>query len=153
MIQPNFALFEFFKTNQGLVYECELLADFSVILRNIIYHRADKDYPLSWYAQNIIDLSEYLQEFRNAWNLPIKITSGFRTAGLNYVVGGVENSKHLVGRAADITWNGYTTYKKPIKNFGTPTRIIKMCEQLQDAKNSGRLSELVFYENYVHIAI
>lgn len=153
MIKKNFALWEFFKTNQGLFYECEQLANFSVVLRNIILHEDDPNVPLSYVARNILDVAEYLQVFRNRWNVPILINSGLRSMELNKKVGGAENSKHLIGKAVDFTFNGYSSYKHPIKNFGTPYAVACQIEQLQDAKASGRLSELIFHDDYIHIAI
>lgn len=43
-----------------------------------------------------------LQPLRNIYQKPIIITSGFRCAALNKLVGGVANSYHLQGNAADI---------------------------------------------------
>lgn len=43
-----------------------------------------------------------LQPLRNKYGKPIIITSGYRCAALNKLVGGVANSYHLQGNAADI---------------------------------------------------
>lgn len=43
-----------------------------------------------------------LQPLRNIYGKPIIITSGYRCAALNKLVGGVANSYHLQGNAADI---------------------------------------------------
>ena len=43
-----------------------------------------------------------LQPLRNIYQKPIIITSGYRCAALNKLVGGVANSYHLQGNAADI---------------------------------------------------
>lgn len=43
-----------------------------------------------------------LQPLRNKYGKPIVITSGYRSAALNKLVGGVANSYHLQGNAADI---------------------------------------------------
>ena len=52
---------------------------------------------------NIIRLvKEVLQPLRVAYNKPIIVTSGFRCAELNKLVGGKSNSQHLRGQAADI---------------------------------------------------
>lgn len=45
---------------------------------------------------------EVLQPIRNAWGQPIVISSGYRCTKLNKAVGGVANSQHLYGQAADI---------------------------------------------------
>ena len=43
-----------------------------------------------------------LEHARELAAIPFKITSGYRTAGHNEAVGGVPNSSHLIGVAADI---------------------------------------------------
>jgi len=45
---------------------------------------------------------EVLQPIREAWGQPIVITSGYRCPALNKAVGGVKNSQHVLGQAADI---------------------------------------------------
>ena len=45
---------------------------------------------------------EVLQPIRDAWGQPIVITSGYRCPALNKAVGGVKNSQHVLGQAADI---------------------------------------------------
>lgn len=45
---------------------------------------------------------------------PITISSGFRCAALNKAVGGVRNSQHMKGQAADIYIKGNLAYGKKI---------------------------------------
>jgi hypothetical protein len=45
---------------------------------------------------------EVLQPIRDAWGQPIVVTSGYRCPKLNACVGGVKNSQHVLGQAADI---------------------------------------------------
>ena len=47
-----------------------------------------------------------LQPLRNWWGRPIKIGSGFRSLALNNAVGGVRNSQHMRGEAADLCIEG-----------------------------------------------
>lgn len=47
-----------------------------------------------------------LQPLRNWWGRPIKIGSGFRSIALNNAVGGVRNSQHIRGEAADLCIEG-----------------------------------------------
>ena len=44
-----------------------------------------------------------LDPLREHWGLPIRVTSGYRCPELNDEVGGVEDSYHMDGCAADIT--------------------------------------------------
>ena len=47
-----------------------------------------------------------LEEAREIAGIPFKITSGYRTKEHNAEVGGVPNSSHLIGVAADIAVSG-----------------------------------------------
>ena len=52
---------------------------------------------------NLKELCNYLLEpLREKLNKPIIVTSGYRCFELNKIVGGVSNSQHLEGKAADI---------------------------------------------------
>ena len=46
-----------------------------------------------------------LEPARIKYGKPIRILSGFRCSALNTAVGGVKNSQHLCGLAADIPYN------------------------------------------------
>jgi hypothetical protein len=48
-------------------------------------------------------VDEVLDPVREAWGEPIIVNSGYRCERLNTLVGGVEDSQHLKGEAADIT--------------------------------------------------
>lgn len=47
-------------------------------------------------------LPEYLQKARDHFGKPLIITSGYRTTSHNIKVGGVGNSQHVFGNAADV---------------------------------------------------
>lgn len=47
-----------------------------------------------------------LQPLRTAMGEPIKIGSGYRSPALNKAVGGVSNSQHMTGEAADLCIDG-----------------------------------------------
>ena len=56
---------------------------------------------------NLVYLTAYvLEPLRVAMGEPIKIGSGFRSQALNKAVGGVSNSQHLKGQAADLCIDG-----------------------------------------------
>ena len=56
---------------------------------------------------NLVYLCAYvLEPLRVAMNEPIKIGSGFRCQKLNKAVGGVYNSQHMKGQAADLCIDG-----------------------------------------------
>ena len=56
---------------------------------------------------NLVYLAAYvLEPLREAMGEPIKIGSGYRCPQLNRAVGGVTNSKHMKGQAADLCIDG-----------------------------------------------
>ena len=66
-------------------------------------HRKLQDTPTLDVIQNLQKLCVHvLQPLRDAIGRPVYITSGYRSAKLNARVGGVKNSYHLRGLAADI---------------------------------------------------
>lgn len=77
-----------------------------------------------------------LQPIRNYIGKPVIITSGFRTPVLNQIVGGVANSQHLTGCAADITVPG-----------------LSINEVIQKIKVSGvEYDQLIHEGSWVHIS-
>lgn len=59
--------------------------------------------PTPGITQNLERLiANILDPLREAWGGPIDVTSGYRCPALNKAVGGVRNSQHLTGQAADI---------------------------------------------------
>ena len=48
-------------------------------------------------------VDQLLDPIREAWGEPIVVSSGYRCKQLNTLVGGVKNSHHILGCAADIT--------------------------------------------------
>ena len=53
-------------------------------------------------VDNLNRLADYLDTIREKYGKPIFISSGFRCPLLNQAVGGVVNSQHLKGLAADL---------------------------------------------------
>ena len=66
-------------------------------------HHIDEQWnPPPGVIENLRQLCEHLlQPLRDALDEPIHISSGWRCTRLNILVGGVGNSWHLTGRAAD----------------------------------------------------
>lgn len=60
--------------------------------------------------QEVVNLTflcvKVLQPLRDAMNHPITISSGYRSKTLNRRVGGVTNSQHIRGQAADLNFHG-----------------------------------------------
>ena len=66
-------------------------------------HRGLQDTPTLDVVQNLQKLCVLvLQPLRDTLGAPVYINSGYRSKRLNARVGGVANSRHLQGKAADI---------------------------------------------------
>ena len=66
-------------------------------------HKGLQDIPTLAVIQNLQKLCVLvLQPLRDTIGAPVYINSGYRSKRLNARVGGVPNSRHLQGRAADI---------------------------------------------------
>ena len=57
-----------------------------------------------------------LQPIRDKWGRAIVVTSGFRSEAVNKAVGGVKNSQHRLGQAADLKI-GSRSQNKALFNF------------------------------------
>lgn len=67
--------------------------------------------PNETQKRDLLRLMDYLDGIREAFGQPIRVTSGFRSWGANKAVGGVKNSQHLAGQAADIVTSGAKTLR------------------------------------------
>lgn len=63
----------------------------------------DNTPPPSVHVRLTTLIGRLLDPVREAWGNPIRVTSGFRSPVLNKTVGGVTNSQHISGEAADLT--------------------------------------------------
>lgn len=64
-------------------------------------------------ADNLVRLVDnVLDPLRKAYGKPIKVSSGYRCTKLNTLVGGVTNSDHLLGMAADLDLGSKEENKK-----------------------------------------
>lgn len=82
-------------------------------------------------------LPEYLQKSRDHFGKPLIITSGYRTTAHNGKVGGVSNSQHVFGNAADVYIPGVSVLD--LYNY--------FCEIAGDS------CEIGIYNNFVHFAV
>lgn len=57
------------------------------------------------------------QPIRDHFNVPIRISSGYRSAALNKKIGGAANSQHSTGQAIDIDMIGTEVTNADIFNF------------------------------------
>ncbi len=80
-----------------------------------------------------------MQRVRNALDVPVLITSGYRSPTLNAAVGGSRNSAHMTGLAAD--------FISPV--FGTPKAIARY---LIERSAEIRFHQLIWEGQWVHVA-
>ena len=67
---------------------------------------------------NLVYLAAYvLEPLRVAMGRPINISSGYRCEQLNKAVGGVYNSQHLKGQAADINIEGDMAFGRKVFDY------------------------------------
>ena len=76
----------------------ELVASREAVIRDI-----DNTPPPDIKRKLDIMINNLLDPIREAWGSPILVNSGFRSPVLNAAIGGVTNSQHMKGEAADIT--------------------------------------------------
>lgn len=90
---------------------------------------------------NIRKVSKNLQVLRDYIGRPIHINSGYRSPKHNKRIGGVPNSYHTKGMAADITVRGYT-----------PKRLARTIIKLI---NQGKMEQggIGLYNGFVHYDI
>ena len=69
--------------------------------------------PLLAHLPNLRRLTATLEAIQTALRHPISVTSAYRCPELNHAVGGVSNSRHTLGLAADFT----------CASLGTPLRV------------------------------
>ncbi len=62
--------------------------------------------PTPQHLVNLQNLAERMEEVRALFNRAIEITSGYRNPVVNAAVGGVPNSAHALGHAADFHVDG-----------------------------------------------
>ena len=67
---------------------------------------------------NLVYLAAFvLEPLRVAMGRPINISSGYRCEQLNKAVGGVYNSQHLKGQAADISIDGDMAFGRKVFDY------------------------------------
>ena len=88
-------------------------------------------------------VDQLLDPIREAWGESIVVSSGYRCKQLNALVGGVKNSHHILGCAADIISGTKADHR----------RLFKLIQQMQQ---EGRIkfTQLIFEGNgrWIHIS-
>ena len=68
-------------------------------------------------------VEQLLDPIREAWGEPIVVSSGYRCKELNTLIGGVKNSHHMLGCAADLIAGNKADHR----------RLFKLIQQMQKA--------------------
>ena len=88
-------------------------------------------------------VQQLLDPIREAWGEPIVVSSGYRCKELNTLIGGVKNSHHMLGCAADIIAGNRADHR----------RLFKLIQQMQQ---EGRIkfTQLIWEGNgrWIHIS-
>ena len=105
-----------------------------------------KNFKVSEFAckhcgKNLIDqrVLNMAQELRDYLGVPVKVNSGYRCETHNKNVGGVKNSKHVQGKAADLSCS-----------LGSA----KMFEAVKALRTQGKLQDMDYcikYKTFIHI--
>ena len=94
-------------------------------------------------------IDRVLDPIREHWGLPIRVTSGYRCPELNEEVGGVEDSWHMDGCAADITANGRNEEHRRHRN-------IELMSLIRTLHLTGKIALTECYAGpdykYIHVA-
>ena len=96
--------------------------------------------PINIY-HNMVKVANQLQVLRNYIGKPIQINSAWRSEEYNKSIGGVKNSQHIMGRAADIVIKGMT-----------PIEVSEVIEELID-KGDILQGGIGIYSSFVHYDI
>lgn len=99
-----------------------------------IDERATIERNISLLVDNVLD------PIRDRFCTPIIITSGYRCPKVNKLVGGVNNSQHMSGCAADFHVRGFNP--------------LMMYEVFSDIYNTMEFDQLIFYrsKNIIHVS-
>jgi uncharacterized protein YcbK (DUF882 family) len=96
--------------------------------------------PINVY-HNMVKVANQLQTLRDYIGKPIQVNSAWRSEEYNASIGGVKNSQHIMGRAADIVIKGMT-----------PIEVSKIIEELI-GKGDMLQGGLGIYSSFVHYDI
>ena len=96
----------------------------------------------AYHLLNVL-VEKLLDPIREAWGRPIMVSSGYRCRELNSLVGGVHNSHHLLGCAADLIAGSRDDHRQ----------LFRMIVQMQ-REGKLRFTQLIAEDNYrwLHIS-
>lgn len=99
--------------------------------------------PAPELVPRLVLLAEMLERIRSTLNVPVVVTSGYRSPPVNRAVGGVTSSDHTQGHAADIV----------APSFGSATAVARQLAPLVSVLGIGQLIlEGVKGKQWVHVS-
>lgn len=98
-------------------------------------HNEDSPFPKTIVSPKLLEL---LDSIREEIGVPILVNSGYRSPSHNKAVGGVSNSQHVFGTAADITIKDKTKLKS----------LKEICDRLNPNGGVG-----LNYNTFVHVDV
>ena len=110
--------------------------------------KIDNSFEKPEYKANVMDLvSCILQPLRSYLETPIHINSGYRCKELNRVVGGVYNSQHMTGKAADFVCKDMKRAAWAIENLMNFDQLIIYRRFIHVSYNYGNNRKEIIYKN------
>ena len=95
----------------------------------------------AWIIENLETLCKtVLEPIRDYVGGPIFVNSGYRCALLNALLGGVDNSQHKTGNAADITWDDFGKNRLEV--------VFKIACNLSHLP----IDQLILYDTFIHVS-
>jgi len=106
---------------------------------------SENNFPQTWeHVTNLMKMAQLLDRIREDYGAPVIVSSGYRNVEVNKAVGGVPNSWHLYGLAADIMVEYI-----PANDF--KWRMADLCKVVK--RYESELEEAIYKPNYIHIAL
>jgi len=93
--------------------------------------------PTTSQIQNLKRLAETLEQVRALFNLPLIVTSGYRSDAVNKKVGGSKTSAHAYGVAADFTVKGKS--------------VREVCEAIK--KSGIKFDQMIDEDTWIHLSV
>ena len=94
------------------------LALSEVTSSNTAKRKGISNMPTPEHIENFKKLAENVfQPIREHFDVPIKISSGYRSAALNKAIGGASSSQHCSGEAIDIDMDGTSITNAQVFNY------------------------------------
>lgn len=123
------------------------MANFFTFLELIKTNHSNYNVPSSMeHVENLCTLADFLNEVREEFGEPIVVNSAYRTPIVNKLVGGVSNSFHLEGRAADIR----PSYSPSVDFYSELERLNRILVRYYENEE---IKEFIPHQNYTHLAI